>query len=1412
MVNRKRANRPGEQENSPSDDASTNEAARIESPTPTANGEDAPAAPPQFVVGIGASAGGLASIEAFFHSMPRHGRLAFVLVQHLSPDHPSLMAEIMVKHTSMRVEQAEHGAPLRADTLHLIPPNKVLRVTDGRIELSQRVEHQLHFPIDAFFRSLAEEYGPRAIAVILSGTGTDGTNGLREINQAGGTVLVQDDTAQFDGMPRSAISTGMADFILPPGEIATKILELTRQEMPTPMIDASAWDDTTFEDVLTAVRRVTGNDFRGYREKTIRRRIEKRMLARQETSPRKYAKLLAGDRREVESLANELLIGVTSMFRDPEAFDSVKREILPNLLEDGVNLRIWVVGCSTGEEAYSLAILIDEYIRHHRIRANYRIFATDIDDRAIQRAGVGVFSVQALRAVDTQLLQRCFSREGDGYRIVTRIRERIVFAKHDVIKDPPFTKVDLITCRNLLIYQLAELQTRTLGMLQFALREKGYLWLGPSESLGARENAFSVVDKRWRLFRRTDHMVGEHPFRQADGTAVTTRRSLAERQVHRQEALLLGKVCSALMHGEDQAAVVVSESDTILYVFGKTAPFFAIPEGRPTQLVATALVQPVGNTVAGLLRKARRDRMDAIAGRTTVKDADGRSRGVNVTVRKVETQSNDSIAIIVLGFDTSNARILQTHDVDSAEVNERITELESELGEAQSTLQMTIEELESSNEELQSANEELLASNEELQSTNEELHSVNEELHTVNAEYQRKLAEQHMLTADMEHLLQTTDVGTIFLDSRFCVRRYTPAITRVIPLLPSDQGRPIGHIKHLMLDVDLEEIAQRTKDEQRLEEQVQTTDNHSYELRAVPYNDYGDHVDGVVMTLFDVTALENERRKAQEGEHRFEQVVANIDEVIWIRNRETGAFSYLSPVAESLWGRQITDLIEHPDLWLYSIHEDDRERVRLGYERGLKRGVIQMEYRICLPDGQVRWMRDRGFPIIDQADQQLERLAGVTMDITAAKQTEDELRDHAVQMSRLALNDALTGLANRRGFEKQLDDEVKRAKRNGDLLAAVLVDCDNFKQINDELGHNAGDDVLREIATRLNRSLRPNDVLARIGGDEFVALLPSTRNAEALRVAERMRRTICDTPVFAASQDIRVTVSIGVDTIRTDSVSTATVLSDLHHGLARSKEHGKNRVTDGRGDGVSVEHPDQLRSMLRNEKAIRVVAQAIRKISDGSVVGYELLSRGPAGDYETPDALFQLANDFDMLTVVDAHCLRGCLRAAAQLRERHRDMRIHLNAFPATLLNGSSQELRAAFEELGDLDGICLEISEQQVVGEPTYLRDGLSELRNIGLKIAIDDVGFGRSSLESLILLEPEVIKVDRSFVRGIHEEPARRRSLDRLLSVSRGLDTEVVAEGIETEGDSRVLSDLGVQLGQGFLWDHPAPLDSLN
>lgn len=668
-----------------------------------------------------------------------------------------------------------------------------------------------------------------------------------------------------------------------------------------------------------------------------------------------------------------------------------------------------------------------------------------------------------------------------------------------------------------------------------------------------------------------------------------------------------------------------------------------------------------------------------------------------------------------------------------------------------------------------------------------------------------EVREQDGIAADMEHLLQTCEIGTLFLDSALRVRRFASAIGRAIPLQPGDLGRPLASLRHRLLDVEPARIAETVlRGMAGIERQVRTIDDATLLLRAVPYFDRRDRLGGVVMTLVDVSAIAAARSELAEKEKRFRQVAENIDEVIWIREQKTGEFLYLSPVAELLWGRPTEDLVRNRTLWLHTVHSEDRDRVRGGYAEGIAAGAFSLEYRIVRGDGEVRWVRDRGFPITDD-DNLVIRIAGIVTDITSSKLTEEQLRSTAQSMRTLAHRDALTGLANRRGWELHLQEAAMRARLAGEEICCVIVDCDDFKRVNDDHGHSAGDQVLREIATRLARAIRPSDFLARIGGDEFLVLLPTTRPAEALRVAERMRAAVAETSLWIGERELRVTVSMGVGTVPNSVASSEAVLTELHRGLSRSKHGGKNRVGTSRGDGARIDRPEELANLLRSESAFRVFAQAIHRVSDEGLAGYEFLTRGPKGDAESPEAFFRIAAEHDMLTLVDTHCLRLGLRAATATPAA--GTRMHFNIHPATLLALSESALQELFAPARALDSCCLEISEQLFLGQPDQIGARLREVRALGVRIAIDDVGFGRSSLESLLVLEPDVLKIDRAFVSGASSDPAKRARLSRLLRLAHSLEAEVVAEGVETRADAALLRELGVPFAQGFLWDRPAP-----
>jgi two-component system CheB/CheR fusion protein len=704
---------------------------------------------PTHIVGIGASAGGLEAIEAFFKTMPPDSGVAFVVIQHLSPDHKSLMAELLSKRTHMPVRRAEDGMMVETNSVYLIPPNKNLRLFHGRIILSEqdRDSRGINLPIDIFFRSLAEDQGAKAIAIVLSGTGSDGTSGIRAIKEELGMAMVQvEETAAFDGMPRSAIATGLVDYILPPEEMPAQLLSYLKHPFATK--DEYTSSVLTDEDGVTRIFALLreGNkiDFTYYKPTTIIRRIERRMAVNQIHELNDYVRFLESYPVELNSLHKDLLIGVTNFFRDPEAFDAILNKHLPKLMQDAKDdkMRLWVTGCSTGEEAYSLAILCCEVIESEGLNTDVKIFATDVDREAIVTASAGVFAESAVADIEPTLLNKYFYRKDDGFYISRQVREMVVFAQHNLVKDPPFTNIDLVSCRNLLIYLQPVLQKRVLDLFNFALNPRGILFLGSSETTGEMADYFDPLDHKWRIYqskgRRRQTELSEpalsfdakrwHSANRMVGRGVTTR-------IHEEERLL-ERLVEGVAGDYLPFCMVVSETLELMHVAGDAKEYLHFSTGKVINDVSKLANKDLAIPLTTGLQKVFKSKEELIYSNIHLNN-NGGHKIVNMRLKPLPTKKQQVMLVAIFieevrsspGPDVSAP---ETYNVGK-EAQQRIIDLENELQFTRENLQATVEELETSNEELQATNEELLASNEELQSTNEELQSVNEELYTVNS-------------------------------------------------------------------------------------------------------------------------------------------------------------------------------------------------------------------------------------------------------------------------------------------------------------------------------------------------------------------------------------------------------------------------------------------------------------------------------------------------------------------------------------------------------------------------------------------------------------------------------------------------------------------------------------------------------
>ena len=830
-----------------------------------------------FIVGIGASAGGLEALQQFFSAVPDNSGLAFVVIQHLSPDYKSLMAEILGKYTSMMVLQAENGMEVEPNIVYLIPPKKNMTIKNGRLLLTDYVHGAINHPIDTFLASLAEERKAHALCVILSGTGSDGTSGIKSIKEHDGLVLVQDPTsAKFDGMPRSAINTGLADFVLPPRELAEEILNFSNYPAIVDISDNEELfsDKDTLSLIYLTMKRVSGIDFTYYKKTTVLRRIERRMVVTHCPTLSSFAHLLEENQNEVDLLVKDILIGVTKFFRDAEFFEKLKHTVIYNILENSGStdpIRIWSAGCSTGEEAYSLAILFHEAMDEKKLHRDIKIFATDVDTKAIEQAGKGVFSESIVDDVSAERLARFFIKRNDQYQICKDIRKMIIFAPHNMLSDPPFGKLALICCRNVLIYFQPVLQKGLFAIFHSALKNGGYLFLGKSETASEYSKVFTPVSIAEKIYmHRSDAKMDDLMPPAFNIPNIQTAIPSATGLAHREENnLAMENVYSHFLEKFLPASVVVDDQNNILHFFGGYSDYLNLAPGKATFNFFTLVNKDINLVSSTAINRCRMEKKAVTYTGVSVDTLTGR-RVIDLSVQPIIDSSGIDTGLLAILFvehgETTLDGIVEKYDINITAA-QRITDLEHELQVSQNDLRTTIGELETVNEELQAANEELLTANEELQSSNEELQSVNEELYTVNSEFQQKLDELTTMTNDLSNFLSSTMIGILFVDSHLNIRKFTEYIGREFQLESQDVGRSMQIFAHSFPDEDIVTDARNVlKDLTPVDREVVGMNGRFYTMRIAPYRTTENSIRGLVITVIDSLGSSNERTRESDHE------------------------------------------------------------------------------------------------------------------------------------------------------------------------------------------------------------------------------------------------------------------------------------------------------------------------------------------------------------------------------------------------------------------------------------------------------------------------------------------------------------------------------------------------------------------
>jgi two-component system, chemotaxis family, CheB/CheR fusion protein len=906
------------------------------------------------IVGIGASAGGLEAFEQFLSSVPDNSGMAYVIIQHLDPNQKGMLPELLQRITKMKVFQVKDRMTVMQDCVYVIPPNKSMSISNGVLHLSESVEERgLRLPVDFFLRSLADDRQEKSIGVILSGMGSDGSSGIRAIKERNGIVMVQEpSTAKFDSMPRNAIDAVLVDIVAPAKELPERLHDFFNK---IPVIksekEIGIQERSALEKIIILLRIHTGNDFSLYKKNTIYRRIERRMIVHKIDDIATYAKFLQENPKETTILFKELLIGVTNFFRDPAVWEKLKEEILPTLIakqEVGTVLRAWVPGCSTGEEAYSLAIVFKEALEkinpHGGI--SLQIFATDLDNEAIEIARRGIYPENIANDVSQIRLNRFFNKTDEGFRANTEIREMIVFAQHNIVMHPPFTKLDILSCRNLLIYMDAELQKKLIGLFYYSINPGGLMVLGSSETIGTQNQHFETEDTKLKIYKRA---IIDLKHVSLDFPSSFSRPKSVDAVIHApsdpsQNIEMLAN--QLLLQYFSPPGVLVNENGDIIYISGRTGKYLEPAVGKANLNIFAMLREGLRKEFPSAFHKAVSTKEQVVLHNIKV-GTNGSTQIINVNIQWLDKPEPLNGLVMIIFRDIQDISDIKPKAKSANKSLNLIqqSELEEELNRTREEMQKTFEEMQTSQEELKSANEELQSTNEELQSTNEELtsskeemQSLNEELQTVNAELQTKVDDFSRVNNDMKNLLNSTEIATLFLDKDLNIRRFTNQATKIFKLIKSDIGRPFTDLVSDLIYTDLVADANEVlKSLVFIKKQIPTKDGRWFSIRIMPYRTYDERIDGLVMTFFNITDLKQLEAELHETELMHRLIFNSCSDLICKLSTDFNIQEF-NPEAEKFFGKKYKDVVNQNFIKLF-IPETLQKKTEKEMNRLLKEGV-----------------------------------------------------------------------------------------------------------------------------------------------------------------------------------------------------------------------------------------------------------------------------------------------------------------------------------------------------------------------------------------------------------------------------------------------------------------------------------------
>jgi two-component system CheB/CheR fusion protein len=1441
----------------------------------------------------------------------------------MAPTHRSLMAEILGRETTLPVQDIRDGALPEQGIIYIVPAGHNVAFSKGRFKLSSPPPEVSPKPsINQMFQSMAKEFGDLAVGIVLSGTGADGTRGLLAIKAGGGLTMAQvPETAKYDGMPRSAIEAEVVDRVLAPEHMGADLERYTQSPGSLASVDALAYPREELDTLFTLVQEHTRIDFSSYKLSTVQRRLQRRMVAANVSTLQDYLEFVKAKPAELDALAKETLISVTEFFRDREAFTVLSRAA-GQLLEHkkaGDELRVWVIGCATGEEAYSVGIVFLELMRQHNPQVRLQIFATDIDNDALNVARKGHYSFAAVSELPAAYLERYFSRTEVGYEPVKALRDCITFARQDISVDPPFLRLDLVTCRNVLIYFNNELQSKVLGSIRYALNDEGLLFLGRSETVTQQEALFAVVDRRARIYRGRatskpvrSGSLSRGPFKAA---------SIPGRKPARTHEQMFVQALADYVG----PSMLLDSSLRILHSQGPVSQVLTFPSGTPEMNLGQLIVPELSGELLATLQRALRSGKLTHSRRRRIVSRNGDTWRLGLQV----LQGNEGPLLLCV-FEEGKGPDAKDNGKASPVVQDS-DETRLELDSAREQLQTLMEEMAGSNEEMQAlneeiqaANEELQASNEELEAANEELQATNEELISVNEESLVKSATLAGVNSEFESMYNTLDFPVLVFDTALCVRRYNGAAVRVFSMPASHIGLHFNHLplpSHLIqLENVLTEVcASGHKQTLQIDEGAST-----YQVLLNPIFNLQAAVQGLVMVVLDNSALMSAQRSLQSSQKQLADILQHTIAAVSVKDA-SGCYTYVNRRFEEMFGRSGAEVLGKTDQQLFTPGLASQLR---GADLDAMRGSTATERVDAVSlGGKSLWLESVRFPILDSAGV-VRSVCTETTDITSRKQAEAQLllsatvfehagegvavlnprgqfvrvnkaytditgftahevlgRDvlellantkiqadyervlasvrnegtwqgevlsirkdgsefpqwltvtavrsaaqeivnyvllfsdiTAIKKSReriehIASHDELTGLPNRNLLTDRLRHALALCKRQGGKVAVMFIDLDNFKNVNDTLGHDVGDLLLVQAAQRLQHCVRNSDTLARLGGDEFVAILSCTELDEINTIAARV------VDFMSASFNVHehqlfVSASIGISVYPDDGEDSVTLLKNADTAMYRAKERGRNQYQYFANEmKVHALQRMTLEAGLRDalhRGTLSVAYQPKVSLIDGTVVGGEALARweDKALGHVPPTTFIPIAEAAGLIKDLGFYVMECVLRDMAHWRSQGKVVqRVAVNVSAHQLKDtGFVSRLSALSQTYGIEPAlITLELTESALMERLDSVLDCLVALTKLGFELSIDDFGTGYSSLAYLRKLPLDELKVDRSFVDGIATDPDDRSIAKMIIDMAHTLGLRVVAEGVETAEQVLALRTEGCDVGQGFHFHKP-------